>query len=53
MEVNQENTEDQVNANATCMKPVFLRLVPAASKRGEQGTQATAATVACEKKTPE
>ena len=33
----------------TCMNPVFLSVVPAASTRGEQGTQATAATVACQK----
>ena len=31
------------------MNPVFLSVVPAASTRGEQGTQATAATVACQK----
>ena len=31
------------------MNPVFLRVVPAANTRGEQGTQATAATVACQK----
>ena len=30
------------------MKPVFLSVVPAAKTRGEQGTQATAATVACQ-----
>ena len=32
----------------TCMNPVFLSVVPAARRRGEQGTQATAATVAWE-----
>ena len=30
------------------MNPVFLSVVPAARRRGEQGTQATAATVAWE-----
>ena len=35
--------------NVTCMNPVFLRVVPAANTRGEQGTQATEATVACQK----